>query len=821
MIGQTVLHYRVVSKLGRGGMGVVYEAEDLRLHRRVALKFLPEDSASLDSSTLQRFRREAEAASALNHPFICTIYDVGEHEGRPFIVMEKLEGESLSHLLNGKPLPVERILEIGSHIAEALAAAHAIGIIHRDIKPANLFVTSRGDAKLLDFGLARIDREVSSPAVSGADSSTQIQVDELTRAGTTLGTIAYMSPEQARAEPLDGRSDIFSLGAVLYEMATGRSPFPRGSAAATFDAILNRPVIPPSELNAAIPHELDQLILSALEKQRDLRLQSAKELRAALLRLRRDTSGSSVPTEARAMEARRSRLLAPGAIIAAAIVIAAGGWLLSGRMERTSSEQMALTPAGSLALAKNETVADDITRVAVLPLVTLGASEDEYLGEGLTEELITALGRVEGLRVTARTSSFALKGKGLATDEIARRLGVIYLVEGSIRRDGNRLRVNAQLVHAFEGYELWSERYDGDPSDVFAFQTEIARSIVAALRPRLAPQRVARQPDFAAYDLYLRGRHAWTRRTPEGLKLAADYFQQAISRDPDFAQAHAGLADALSLMGAYRYADGERRKDALMAIDQALALDDGLAEAHASRGRILIEEHRTDTAELSLRRTIELNPSYASAYHWLGALLTYVGRFEEAIESLRRTIDLDPLSPPARSQYGFTLTLAGRNEEALVQVLRANQLAPEFFGPLAVMSRIQTTRGNHEEAIASAERAVALVPDNPIALAFLARAHALAGDRQSARELLRRIEAQSDRCAACIAEVRAASGDFSGALDALESPSWKASSFFYPQFDSIYRSLHGQPRFHAFLRRAGLEHSLTRGASAAPPPAAR
>jgi TolB-like protein/Tfp pilus assembly protein PilF/predicted Ser/Thr protein kinase len=813
MIGQTVLHYRVVSKLGRGGMGVVYEAEDMRLHRRVALKFLPEDSASLDTSTLQRFRREAEAASALNHPFICTVYDVGEHEGRPFIVMEKLEGESLSHLLNGGALPVERILEIGSHIAEALAAAHAIGIIHRDIKPANLFVTSRGDAKLLDFGLARIDRTVSSPALSDADSSTQIQVDELTRAGTTLGTIAYMSPEQARAEPLDARSDIFSLGAVLYEMATGRSPFPRGSAAATFDAILNRPVIPPSELNAAIPHELEQLILTALEKQRDLRLQSATDLRAALLRLRRDTSASSVPRmEARAMEPRRSRMLAPGAIIAAAIAIAivvgAGGWLSSGRMGRTSSEQMALTPAGSFAPAKSETVADDITRVAVLPLVTLGASEDEYLGEGLTEELITALGRVDGLRVTARTSSFALKGKELTSDEIARKLGVIYLVEGTLRRDGNRLRVNAQLVHAVEGYELWSEGYDGNVSDVFAFQTEIARSIVTALRPRLAPQRVARQPDFAAYDLYLRGRHAWIRRTPEGLKLAADYFQQAISRDSGFAQAHVGLADALSLMVAYRYADEGRLKDARRAIDQALALEGGLAEAHASRGRILIEEHRTDIAELSLRKAIELNPSYASAHHWLGALLTYRGQLDEARESLRRTVDLDPLSPSAHGQYGIALTFAGRHEEALVQALRGHQLAPEFYGPLTVLSRIHANRGNYQEAIAFAERAVALVPDNPIALAFLARSHALAGDRQHARELLRRIETQTDRCHSCIAEVLTASGDFSGALDALESPSWKASAFFYPAVDPIYRSLQEEPRFHAFLRRTGLDHAV-------------
>jgi serine/threonine protein kinase/TolB-like protein/Tfp pilus assembly protein PilF len=804
MIGQTVLHYRVVSKLGRGGMGVVYEAEDLRLHRRVALKFLPEDSPALDNSTLQRFRREAEAASALNHPYICTIYDVGEHEGRPFIVMEKLEGESLNHLLSGRPLPVERLVEIGSHIAEALAAAHAIGIIHRDIKPANLFVTSRGDAKLLDFGLARMDRSTGFPEETGPDSPTQIQVDELTRAGTTLGTIGYMSPEQARAEPLDARSDIFSLGAVLYEMATGRSPFLRTSAAATFDAILNEAVTPPSQLNAAIPHELDQLILSALEKRRDLRLQSAAELRAALLRLRRDTSGSREPgVEARPVKHRRIRAQAVGLIAAAAIVLAVGGWLLSGRLGGPGSEQTQGPVNSSTSVAPATRDADGITRVAVLPLATIGGSEDEYLGVGLTEELITALGGIEGLRVTARTSSFAMKEKELAPDEIARQLGVVYLVQGSLRRDGDRLRVNAQLVHAFEGYELWSEGYDGDSSDVFAFQREIARSIVAALRPRLAPRRVTRQPDVAAYDLYLRGRHAWIRRTPEGLKLAADYFRRAIARDPAFAQAHVGLADALTLMMAYRYADDAMLKDAHRAIEQALALDDGLAEAHASLGQIHTEEHRIDTAELSLRRAIELNPSYASAHHWLGALLTYAGRLEEALESLRRTVDLDPLSPSAHGQYGITLTLAGRHEEALVQARRGHQLAPEFFGPLAVMSRIHTTRGNHEEAIASAERAVALVPDNPIALAFLARARALAGDQQRAREVLRRIETQSDPCVACIAEVRAASGDLSGALDALESPSWRANSFFFPQFDTVYRSLHGQPRFRAFLRRAG------------------
>src|SRR5438132_8712450 len=538
MLGETLSHYRVIQKLGGGGMGVVYEAEDIRLHRHVALKFLPDD-ASHDSLALERFRREAETASALNHPHICTIHDIDEHEGRPFIVMEKLDGQTLKHLIADSPLSVDRVVTLGGQIAEALAAAHSAGIIHRDVKPANIFVTTRGDAKLLDFGLARLD--LSRAPFPGADSETNIRPENLTSPGRTVGPVADMSAEQAREESLDARSDLFSLGAVLYEMATGVQPF-RGPTMATIsDAILNRSVPPPSGLNGDIPPELDRVILSALEKDRELRLQSAAELRAELSRLKRDSS-ASFPSRT------VSRKYWPFAVTALLLVIVAGAsWFLVSHKTRTM--------AGN---AQEK-------RVVVLPFENLGAPADNYFADGMTDEVRGKLAALHGLAVIARASSDQYKGTRKSPREIAQELGVPYLLTGKIRWDKSgrpsRIRLSPELVEVLDSGSAvtrWQDEYDADLADVFEVQarnaTQFARALEVALGASQAEQLQARPTsNLAAYDAYLKALEIFSRGFNSSIdRDAAVAFERAVALDPNFAMAWAYL----SLSQSMRYAWG-------------------------------------------------------------------------------------------------------------------------------------------------------------------------------------------------------------------------------------------------------------------------
>ena len=513
MIAQTISHYRILEKVGGGGMGVVYEAEDLKLGRHVALKFLPEEM-SRDRAALERFQREARAASALNHPNICTIYEIDDSGDKPFIAMELLEGQTLNHRIAGKGLPLDQILELGSQLADALEAAHSKAIIHRDIKPSNIFVIQRNQAKVLDFGLAKPlgngDRRVASGLTLTAGTN-------LTSSGMTLGTVAYMSPEQVRGEELDPRTDLFSLGGVLYEMATGLQPFRGDTSGIVFDGILNRTPAAVTRQNPELPAELQRIIEKALEKDRNLRYQSAAELRADQQRLKRDTESVRISARTRSSSSggRSNKATLIGAGLVVLILLCGAVWFVLSRAH-----------------------GDAIDSLAVLPFVNSGGDPDtEYLSDGISESLINNLSQLHQLRIAPRTTVFRYKGKETDPQQVGHDLNVRAVLTGRLLQRGDTLVVQTELVDAEKGSQIWGAQYNRKLADVLALQEEIAREISQTLRLQLSgeqkQQLVRRYTDNSeAYQLYLKGRFYWNKRSESGLLKALDYYQQAIDKDP-------------------------------------------------------------------------------------------------------------------------------------------------------------------------------------------------------------------------------------------------------------------------------------------------
>jgi non-specific serine/threonine protein kinase len=702
MIGKTVGHYRVVESLGSGGMGVVYRAEDTMLGRHVALKFLPPEAAA-DQTALDRFLREARAAAALNHPHICTIHEVENLEGQPVIVMEYLEGESLKARIERGALPADELLTIAIQISDGLQAAHAKGVTHRDIKPANIFLGASGQAKILDFGLAKLAPQRRHAAAVAAGGSGMVTVDSegLTSPGSAVGTIAYMSPEQARGEELDPRTDLFSLGAVLYEMATGQVPFSGGTSAVIFDGILHGTPRPPQQLNPKLPAELEHIISKAIEKDRDLRYQSASELKSDLKRLKRDLDSNARQPAAKA-----------------------------GALE-----------SGATAAARAE------KSVAVLYFENLsGTKEDEYFRDGMTEDIITELSKIAQLKLFPRSEVLAYRDKPVTAPHVGQQLNASYVLEGSLRRAGNRVRITAQLVETATRHSVWAERYDRQLEDLFAIQDEIARSIAQALRITLSPHEektIARKPteNAQAYDFYLRGR-SYTRRFE--LDFALHMMEQAIKLDPKFALAYVGMAWICGVIIEFRDKDPKWLEKGVSACEKALNLEPQLPEALAARARLFFAEGKHEDAVRYARTAIALRPDCDGAYDALGRALFSSDRYAEAAEIADKAIEANGDDYNLYIPYYNALQRMGLTERAHTVAMRHAtvlerqlELNPDDTRARILLAARYAELQRGEEAVQHLQVAAALRPNDTNVLYNAACTYGLLQRKREALDTLK------------------------------------------------------------------------------------
>jgi serine/threonine-protein kinase len=792
-----IRHYRIISRLGAGGMGEVYLAHNTRLGRKVAIKFLPEQFTG-DADRMWRFELEARAASALNNSHVATIYDICEEDGAHFIVMEYVEGENLADTISRRHLDAAEVVEIGLQVADALDEAHSKGITHRDIKPANLMLNDRGQVKVLDFGLAKL----TGPFGQSDDSQHIARIE--TAPGLVMGTVAYMSPEQALGREVDLRTDIFSLGVVLYELAAGRRPFTGDTATETIDRILHAKPAAVTRLNDRMPKDLERIIARCLEKDRELRYRSSGELINDLKRLQMQslTSRPKFVSDLSSLDigqwlSRQSRFKSGWARLVFAVLILAIGVAVYLRVVHPR-----LFPPRT-----------DIDSLAVLPLANLSNDkEEEYLADGMTDELISNLMGIGALRVISRTSVVRYKGTHKPIPEIAMELNVDALVEGSVRRTGEKVRISVRLIRGATDQHLWIKNYESNRSEILMLQSLIAQDIATEIQIKITPQERDRLTRVAtvnpeALQLYLMGRFFWRQRTGDGISKSVDYFLQAIDKDPNFAPAYSGLADSY-IIGMSNLSESDAMEKAKAAATKALTLDDTLAEAHASLAAVkMLHDWDWPGALAGFKRAIDLKPGYVTAHHWFAEYLTAMGRNEEALAEITKAQELDPFSVIISRDIGQHYFYRGLYDRAIEQSRRTMALQSDFFPAHMLLALSYAKKRMFAEAIAAINEAEKLSSSSNNR-AILGYVYALAGRRLEAQQALDALIELSRKEAVSphwIAAIYGELGDKDRAFTWLEKAFDNRDGFLaYLKVHPALESLRSDPRFRDLTRRVGL-----------------